>query len=144
MFPEHMATAMAEYEETARYDLTATLRAEMLAELKWYFDQRRRTPSLRARTFEDEEFWRVHKAFDTSRFRQLYRRWLSDGDSVFELLTSSAIASAFERGTGRIESHVIVLSYRHLAPLDSLFRSSRKGVEGGDVRSAPPRPPRRA
>src|SRR5579864_2258307 len=112
MFPEHMATAMAEYEETARYDLTATLRAEMLAELKWYFDQRRRTPSLRARTFEDEEFWRVHKAFDTSRFRHLYRRWLSDGDSVFELLTSSAIASAFERGTGshRIPCHRALIS----------------------------------
>jgi hypothetical protein len=143
LFPEQMATAMAEYEETARYDLTATLRAEMLAELKWYFDQRRRTPSLRVRTFEDEEFWRLHKAFDSSRFRQLYRRWLSDGDSVFELLTSPAIASALERGTGRIESHVIVLSYRHLAPLDSLFRSYRKGVEGVDKGAAPSRPPLR-
>jgi hypothetical protein len=143
LFPEQMATAMAEFEETARYDLTATLRAEMLAELKWYFDERRRTPSLRARTFEDEEFWRLHKAFDTSRFRQLYRRWLSDGDSVFDLLTSPVIASALERGTGRIESHVIVLSYRHLAPLDSLFRSCRKGVEGVDKGSAPSRPPQR-
>jgi len=143
LFPEQMATAMAAYEETARYDLTATLRPEMLVELKWYFDQRRRTLSLRARTIEDEKFWRLHKAFDTSRFRQLYRRWLSDGDSVFELLTSPAIASALERGAGRIESHVIVLSYRHLAPLDSLFRSCRKGVEGVDKGSAPSRPPLR-
>ncbi len=134
LFPEQMATAMAAYEESARYDLTATLRPEMLAELKWYFDQRRRTPNLRARTFEDEEFWRLHKAFDTSRFRHLYHRWLSDGDSVFELLSSSAIASALERGTGRIESHVIVLSYRHLAPLDSLFRSCRKEGRGGRQR----------
>lgn len=141
LFPEQMATAMAAYEETARYDLTASLRPEMLTELKWYFDQRRRTPELRARTLEDEEFWRLHKAFDTSRFRQLYRRWLSDGDTVFELVTSSAIASALERGTGRIESHVIVLSYRHLSPLDSLFRSCRKGVEGVDKGSAPSRPP---
>lgn len=141
LFPEQMATAMAAYEETARYDLTASLRPEMLAELKWYFDQRRRTPSPRARTFEDEKFWRLHKAFDTSRFRQLYRRWLSDGETVFEALASSAIASALERGIGRIESHVIVLSYRHLAPLDSLFRSCRKGVEGVDKGSAPSRPP---
>jgi hypothetical protein len=143
LFPEQVATAMTEFEETARHDLKATLRAEMLTELKWYFDQRRRTPSLRARTFEDEDFWRLHKAFDTSRFRQLYRRWLSAGDSVFEMLTSPAIASALDRGAGRIESHVIVLSYRHLAPLDSLFRSCRKGVEGVDKGSAPSRPPLR-
>ena len=141
LFPEQMATAIAAYEETARYELTATLRPELLAELKRYFDQRRRAPNHRARTLEDEEFSRLHAAFDSPRFRQLYRRWLSDGDSVFDALSSPGIAGALERGTGRIESHVIVLSYRHLAPLDSLFRSCRKGVEGVDKGSALPRPP---
>ena len=103
--------------------------------------RRRSTPNARALTFEDEEFWRHHAAFDTPRFRQLYRRWLTDGDSVFETISSPAIAEALERGTGRIESHVIVLSYRHLAPLESLFRSCRKGVEGVDIGSAPSQPP---
>jgi hypothetical protein len=60
------------------------------------------------------EFWR-QRAFDTPRFRQLYRRWLTDGDSVFEAVSSPAIAETLERGTGRIEAHVIVLWYRHLA-----------------------------
>ena len=141
LFPERMATAMAAFEETARYELTATLRAETLGELKWYFNKRRSTTDPRALTFEDEEFWRHQAAFDTPRFRQLYRRWLSDGDSVFDALSSPGIAGALERGTGRIESHVIVLSYRHLAPLDSLFRSCRKGVEGVDKGSARSRPP---
>lgn len=142
LFPERMAIAMAEFEQTARYELTATLRPEMLAELKRYFDQRRSTPNPCVRTFEDEEFWRLHAEFETSRFRQLYRRWLTDGDSVFQALSSTAISEALDRGTGRIESHVIVLSYRHLTPSESLFRSSRKGVEGGDVPSAPSQPPR--
>ena len=110
LFPEQMATAIAAFEEMARYELTATLRPEMLTELKRYFDQRRRTPNPRARTFEDEEFWHLQAAFDTSRFRQLYRRWLRDGDTVLEALSSTAIAEKLNRGTGPIESHVIVLS----------------------------------
>jgi hypothetical protein len=140
VFPEQMATAIAAFEETARYELTATLRTEMLAQLKRYFDQRRRAPNPRARTFEDEEFSHLQAAFDTSRFRQLYRRWLRDGDTVLEALSSTAIAEKLNRGTGGIESHVIVLSYRHLSPLDSLFRSCRKGGEGVDEGCAPPQP----
>src|SRR5436305_13944939 len=62
-------------------------------------------------TFEDEAFCRHRAAVATPRFRQLYRRWLTDGDSVFEPLSSSVIATALERGTGRIECHVLVLSY---------------------------------
>lgn len=142
LFPKQIAGSIAAFEAAARHELTATLRPEMLGELKWYFNKRQSTPNPRALTFEDEEFWRHHAAFDTPRFRQLYRRWLTDGDSVFETISSPTIANALERGTGRIESHVIVLSYRHLAPLESLFRSHRKGVEGVDIGSAPSQPPR--
>ena len=126
----------------ARHELTATLRPEMLAELKSYFNKRCSTPNPRALSFENKDFWQHQSAFDTSRFRQLYRRWLSDGESVLETISSPAIAEALERGTGRIESHVVVLSYRHLSPLASLFRSCRKGVEGGETCSAPSQPPR--
>jgi len=59
-----------------------------------------------------------------------------------EILKRDAIAEALERGTGRIESRILLLSYRHLAPLVSLFRSCRKGVEGGETSSAPSQPPR--
>ena len=71
----------------------------------------------------------------------LYRRWLTDGDAAFELVSSSAIADALARGTGRIESHVLLRSYDHLSPLVSLVRSSAKGVEEGDTLSARPQPP---
>jgi hypothetical protein len=71
----------------------------------------------------------------------LYRRWLTDGDTVFDLVSSPAIADALARGTARIESHVLLLSYEHLSPLVSLVRSSPKGVEEGDTSAAPPQPP---
>ena len=111
LFPKQIAGSIAAFEAAARHELTSTLRPEMLAELTWYFSRRCSTPNARALKFEDEEFWRHHAAFDTPRFRQLYRRWLTDGDSVFEPLSSSVIATALERGTGRIECHVLVLSY---------------------------------
>jgi hypothetical protein len=142
LFPKQIADAIADFESAARHELAATLRPETMAELKWYFNKRRGAPNPRALSFEDEEFWRHQAAFDTPRFRQLYRRWLTDGDSVFETVSSLAIAEALERGTGRIESHVVVLSYRHPSPLASLFRSCRKGVEGGERYSALSQPPR--
>lgn len=142
LFPRLIAGSIDTFEAAARHELTATLGPEMLAELKCYLNKRRSTANPRALSFEDEDFWQHQSAFDTSRFRQLYRRWLSDGESVFETISSPAIAEALERGTGRIESHVVVLSYRHLSPLASLFRSCRKGVEGGETYSAPSQPPR--
>ena len=59
----------------------------------------------------------------------LYQRWLTDGDAVFEMASSSAIEQALARGTARIESHVLLCSYDHLSPLVSLVRSLPKGVE---------------
>jgi hypothetical protein len=136
LFPNKgIAGAIANFESVARQEL-ATLRPEMLAQLKSYFNQRQNTPNPRALSLEDDEFWRHQAAFDTTRFRQIYRRWLTDGDSVFDAISSPAISQTFERGTGRIDLHVIVLSYGHLSPLSSLFRSCRKGVEGGEVSSA--------
>jgi len=46
----------------------------------------------------------------------LYHRWLTDGDAVFELISSPAIADALARGTARIESQVLLASYDHLSP----------------------------
>lgn len=141
LVPRPLADAMESFVAAARDELTSTLRAETLAELKWYFNKLRGTSNPRALSFEDEEFWRDQAAFSAPRFQQLYRRWLTDGDSVFETVSSPAITEALERGTGRIEAHVLLLSYRHLSPLAYLVRSPSKGVEKGDTYSAPPQPP---
>jgi hypothetical protein len=69
LFPNKgIAGAIANFESVARQEL-ATLRPEMLAQLKSYFNQRQNTPNPRALSLEDDEFWRHQAAFDTPRFR---------------------------------------------------------------------------
>jgi hypothetical protein len=140
LFSRHVAGAMSRFEAAARDELATPLRTDTLAELKRYFETRRSTSDRRALSLENEEFWRHQAAFGTPRFQQLYRRWLADGDGVFDTVSSPAIAEALERGTGRIESHVSPLSYRHLSPLPSLVRSTPMGVENGERSSARPQP----
>jgi hypothetical protein len=82
MLPQPLADAAARFEGAVRNELTP-LRPELLAELKWYFAKRRSTPSPRALSFEDPEFWGHQAAFSSPRFQQLYRRWMTDGDGVF-------------------------------------------------------------
>ena len=127
-------------EQAAREELTQQHAPGTIAEFKWYCEQRRATPDPRARGHSDERFWLAGSAFDTPRFRLLYRRWLTDGDAVFDLISSPAIAEALERGTGRIESHVSLSSHRHLTPLVAPA-SSLAGVEEGERTPARPQPP---
>ncbi len=112
----------------------------LLRELEWYFTKRRSTHNPRALSFEDPDFWERQAAFRSPRFQELYQRWLTDGNALLETVGSSANTEALERGTGRIESLVLELSYHHLTPLVSLFRACRKGVEGGETSSAPSQP----
>jgi hypothetical protein len=140
LVPRPLANAMEAFTATARTELTWTLRDELLSELKWYFNQCRSTASPRGLSFEDEEFWRDQAAFAAPRYKQLYRRWLTDGDSVFEALSSGVIAEALERGTGSIEAHVLLLWYRHLSPVAKLVRPHINGVERGDISSTRPQP----
>jgi hypothetical protein len=141
LFPQNGAGTSAAFEAVARDALTMRFAPQTIAELKWYFEQRRDTPDHRARSRADERFWQAHKAFASPRCHEMYRRWLTDGDSVFDTVSSSAIADALTRGTARIESHVLPVSYRHLSPLVHLKHSRAEGVEKGDRASARPQPP---
>ena len=132
LFHKGIAGAIADFESAARHELTATLRPEMLTELRWYFERLRNTPNPRALSFEDEEFRRHRAAFDTPRFRQLYRRWSSDGDSVFDAVSSPVIAEAL--GEGQAESNRIscfsriAISHPWRASSVPARRGSRKGT----------------
>jgi hypothetical protein len=136
-----LAEAAGLFETAARRELTELLRADLVNDLRWYFERRRGAANRRALTFADPEFWEADVAFNSPRFRQLYKRWLVDGDGVFDSLSSPELAQALERGRGRIESHVLDVSYGHLSPVVSTFRGCRNGVEGSDIALARPRPP---
>lgn len=128
-------------ENTVRYELTNQFSPEIIRDLKWYFEQCRSTTDARALSYTDENFWLAKAAFSTRQCRVLYRRWLSDGDHVFELVSSPLLAHASSQGAGRIESRVLPFSYRHLSPSIEPGRSVSQGVEEGDTTPAQPRPP---
>jgi hypothetical protein len=130
-----------DYERVAREELTTRFSPRALEAAKWYFEESRKTENHRARARSDPRFAEAQYAFGGSRCRELYRRWLTDGDSVFELVTSRSIEEALARGTATIESHVLSHSYRHLSPPGYQRRSRGPGVEEGDRPLAPPQPP---
>ena len=100
--------------------------SQKIAELRWYFEQGRVSKE-RAPLAMADRFWRARETFSTPRCRELYRRWLTDGEAAFEVVSSPVIAGALERGTGRIESQVLLLS---LSPSLSLGEPRRFDVEG--------------
>jgi hypothetical protein len=116
LFLRRAAGMMSAFENAAREELTGRFSPDTIAELEWYCKERRDTSDVGARCQTDERFWQAHRAFATPRCQMLYRRWLTDGDTVFELVSSTALADALRRGTARIESQVLLVSYDHLSP----------------------------
>ena len=110
------AGGMESLEAAVRDELTAWS-PRTVEEFTWYCEQRRTTSDPRARCQSDERFGRAHRAFSTSRGQRLYHRWVTDGDTVFEGISSPAIAEALDRGTARIESQVLLLWVRPSLPL---------------------------
>ena len=130
----------AELEKAARFELTVPLAPQTLIDMEWYFKQRQTTLDVRARCRSDGEFWEETHRFGRPSSRRIYRRFVAEGKLVFELLASPVIRDALARGTGRIESRVLVRSYEHLEPrVGPESRSSR--VEGPDEGSTQPQPP---
>ena len=116
----------------------------ILDELRWYFAQLRLAVTNRTRLPTDARFRRDQRAFAAPRFRVLYQRWLTDGEAAFDVVTSRAIIEALADETGRVESDVLLIPYRHLSPLANHVRPVPEGVEEGaargDTRSAHPQP----
>lgn len=140
VLPPHLSTMTSSLETLVRSELATPLSPMSLAELRWYCDQRRLATAARTKPL-DPRFQRAERAFASTRFRLLYRRWLSDGDAALDVAISPAIREALATAAGRIECEVLPLSYRHLSPLGSLVRSRIQGVEEGErvpARSQPP------
>lgn len=127
------------FERVVRDELASPLSPRIFEELRWYFEERRRQTA--HEKTEADRFQRAGRAFAGIRWRLLYRRWQTDGDSALEVATSTAIRDALACGQGVIESEVLSHSYRHLSPLASLVRARLKGVEKGERALGDSQPP---
>lgn len=140
MLPPHLAMIKASFEAAVRDELASPLSTMTFAELRWYFEQRRVKKSMREGADADR-FRRTDRAFAGTRWRLLYRRWLSVGDSAFNVVTSAAVRNALTRGDGLIQTEVLPRSYGHLSPLASLVRARVRRVEEGERALGRPQPP---
>jgi hypothetical protein len=140
VLPPHLDSLTGPCQDLVRQELATPLREDVLSELKRYFKQRRATAIERSVIQDDESYHEARFAFGAPRFAVLYRRWLSEGDTALEVVSSPVIADAIERGTGRVECHVLPFSYRHLSPLVASSHRALQGAEEGDDAPSQPRP----
>lgn len=141
VLPPHLDSLAGPCQDLVRQELATPLRDDVLSEVKWYFKQRRAGSIEPSSIQDDERFQEDRFAFGALRFEVLYRRWLTEGDGALEVVSSRVIAHAIERGTGRIECHVLPHQYRHLSPLVGPARRASRGAEEGDDAPSQPRPP---
>jgi hypothetical protein len=98
--------------------LLTPLRAEMIDELGWYFEQARTHAAPSRCNDLDERFFRAREAFSAPRFKALYRMWKQDGDQVLAELGSAALTDAVAAAVvGRVETFELGHRYSHLSPL---------------------------
>ncbi len=128
------------YLKIAHEELTNPVDPRILRDLRWYFSERRKLGAKGYETPDQEEFDYAEEAFKTARFELLYRRWLTDGDRVFDLV-STGLKDAVERDAGRIESVVLLRDFRLVSPLVGSTVRRLRGAEKGEETLAAPRPP---
>ncbi len=144
LFPQPIGGAVGVFQVAFRDELAMPFSPTTIDELRWYFEQLSRAAASR-RVPGDPRLRRAQHVFATPRFRVLYRRWLTDGEGAFEVVSSRAIIEALADETGCVDSRVLLVPYRHLSPLANRVRSAREGVEEGategDTWSTRPQPP---
>jgi hypothetical protein len=144
LFPRQIAGAMGAFQVAFRDELATPLSPATIDELRWYFEQLRLAATSR-RLASDPRVRRTQHVFAAPRFRVLYRRWLTDGEAAFDVVSSHAIIEALADETGCVDSRVLLIPYRHLSPLANRVRFAREGVEEGagegDTWSTRPQPP---
>ena len=143
VFPPPFDRLEERYRDDFRYALgtRSSNRANLVKDLRWYFKQRR-AHELEGTPIQDEEsYYEFKECLRATHFQVLYRRWLTEGEGAFDVVSSQAAADAIERGSGRVECHVLPFSYRHLSPLVGVARPRSKGAEKGEDTPTRPRPP---
>jgi len=140
VFPMSHQCLRKQYEESARQELAKPW-PDLIERLNWYFEQRRRKELDRTPIEDLKKYAEEHFCFHSRRYQVLYDRWLSEGDTALEVVSSDATAEAIKRGAGRVECHVLPFAYRHLALLVGSARPTPRGAEEGEHGPTQPRPP---
>ena len=128
------------YANAVTEELTATVRPALMTAVRRHFDERRKVAETGWAPCDPEHFDQADQAFKAPRFQRLYRRWLTDGDCVFDL-AAEGLKHALDSGVGRVEALLLPHQYRHLAPLVKSTTRTPQGAENIDETSASPRPP---
>ena len=131
VFPRPLDRLYDAYQATIREELESPLHATTIRELQRYFEHRREAAEGSVHTQTDGFLRTGANVFGTTRFTEMYRRWLKQGDAVFEGPSSPVIADALRVGRGRVESVVLSHSYRHLFPLVSEAPAVPQRIEKG-------------
>ena len=116
LVPAHLEEAASTFQRACEEELATRLAPSTVEELRWYFHQRREA-SHAGGSHDEERYRRARRTFGAPRYRVLYRQWLLVGDSLIDALLSPILSDAIQRGTARIETHVLTRRYHHLSPL---------------------------
>jgi hypothetical protein len=128
VFPRPLDRVYTAYQTVVREELETPLHRATIGELQWYFEHRQKAIGQGVHALTQGFLDRAAKVFNTPRFTLLYRRWLKEGDAIFQAVSSPVFAEALARGTGRVECLVLSRTYRHLSPLGNLVRSAPQPI----------------
>ena len=131
VFPRPLDGLYNAYQAVIREELESPLHAATIHELQWYFEHRREAAEGPVHPQTAAFLGTGAKVFGTPRFTEMYRRWLKQGNAVFEGPSSPVIADALRDGRGRVESVVLSHSYRHLFPLVSEAPAMPQRIDKG-------------
>jgi hypothetical protein len=115
--PPHFPDIAQRSKQVVWNQLLTPLKTDMLAELRWYFEQVRSHPTPSRSDDLDERFYEAREVFSAPRFKALYRAWKQDGEPVLTAAGSRAISDAVDAGAGRVETLELGHRYGHLSPL---------------------------
>ena len=129
VFPRPLDRLYSAYQQILHEELETPLHRATVNELRWYFEYRRKAAETRPDAQTQAFLERAAQVHGRPRFALLYRRWLKEGDAVFEHLSSPVIAEALAGGHAHVECLVLPHTYRHLSPVVNRLQRAAEQTE---------------
>jgi hypothetical protein len=107
IFPRPLDRLYSAYQQIIHEELETPLHRATINELKWYFEHRQKAADSPVDAQTQAFLNRAAQVYGTPRFTVLYRRWLKQGEMVFDALASPVIAEGLATGTARVECLIL-------------------------------------